>query len=217
MNIYRFQYPSKQAYISEYVISADKPIGIAIDPLYDKVYWTEYTTGKLYGCNLNGSNKSLILHDDPLYALTLDYQNRWLYYSTTYPKKIRRIRRCRLDGTEIQTVIDEEATGLSIDFNEERLYWMDFKTGDLKSAYLNGTNNKTVFSTNTTLKNIGISILDSKIYCANFNQLLKVTLSPITSASVIYKGTERIYGLLLYKEKKKWRKSGDVDHYCSEN
>ncbi|XP_052080605.1 low-density lipoprotein receptor-related protein 5-like [Mytilus californianus] len=206
-DIQRVKYPSDQAYTPEFVTNASVPIGIAIDPLYGNVYWTEYNVGKagnIYRCNLNGSDKFLVLNDDPLFALTLDYRYRWLYYSTTLTAKKRSIRRSRLDGTRNQTVIEEEASDLSIDFIEERLYWMNFATGDLKSAYLNGTNDRKLFSTNTTIQNVGIYVLDDEIYCVNFNEILKVTLQPVTSASVIYAGTKRIYGLLVYKEKRKY-------------
>ncbi|XP_063412153.1 low-density lipoprotein receptor-related protein 5-like [Mytilus edulis] len=203
-DIQRFKYPSDQPYTSEFVINASVPIGIAIDPLYDQVYWTEYNAGNIYRCNLDGSGKSRVLNDDPLFALTLDYQNRWLYYSTTLTTPIRSIQRSRLDGTEIHTVIKEEASDISIDYKDERIYWMNFATGDLKSANLNGTGDRKVFSTNTTIKNVGIHVLDSEIYCVNFNQILKVTLSPVKSARVIYPGTTRIYGLFVYKEKGKY-------------
>ncbi|CAG2241717.1 LRP2 [Mytilus edulis] len=203
-DIQRFQYPSEIPYTSKFVTHASVPIGIAIDPLYSHVYWTEYNAGNIYRCNLDGSDKSRVLSEDPLFGLTLDYRNRWLYYSTTLTTPIRSIRRSRLDGTENQTVIGEEASDLSIDFKGNRLYWMNFATGDLKSAYLNGTDDRKVFSTNTTIKNVGIHVLDSELYCINFNKILKVTLSPVTSSRVIYQGTNRIYGLFVYKEKRKY-------------
>ncbi|XP_076089458.1 protein cueball-like [Mytilus galloprovincialis] len=204
-DIRRLQYPSEQPYTSELVSSASEPIGVTVDSINGHVYWTEYTAKKIYRCNLNGTDKLLILTDvDALCAITLDYRNRWLYYSTTYTTNTRRIRRSRLNGTDIENVIDEEASALSIDFNDERLYWMNFATGDLKYSYLNDTYVRKVFSTNTTIKNIGIYVLDRDIYCVNDNQILKVTLSPVTSARVIYPGTKRIFGLFVYKEKRKY-------------
>ncbi|XP_076087722.1 uncharacterized protein LOC143058145 [Mytilus galloprovincialis] len=198
-------YPSEKPYTSELVTSASEPIGVIVDSINGHVYWTEYTAKKIYRCNLNGTGRLLILTDnDALYAITLDHRNRWLYYSTTYTTNTRRIRRSRLDGTDIRNVIDEEASVLSIDFNDERLYWMNFATGDLKSAHLNGTDASKVFSTNTTTKNLGIYVLDSDIYCVNVNQIFKVSLPPVISASVIYAGTNRIFGLFVYKEKREY-------------
>lgn len=57
---------------------ASEPIGIAIDPLYGHVYWTEYNAGNIYRCSLDGSEKSLVLSEDPLFAITLDYRNRFV-------------------------------------------------------------------------------------------------------------------------------------------
>ncbi|XP_071150559.1 low-density lipoprotein receptor-related protein 8-like [Mytilus edulis] len=113
-DILRFRYPSEQQYISETVTIADKPVGVAVDSFNSDVYLTEYGTGKLYRCASDGSNKKLILQDDPLYALTLDTSNRWMYYSTYTTSG--KIRKSRLNGTEKQTIVNSSHRiyGLSI-------------------------------------------------------------------------------------------------------
>lgn len=59
---------------------ADTPFGMVIDPLHSHVYWTEFSTSRLYRCNLDGSNKLLILQDaQTLFALKLDFKNRFVY------------------------------------------------------------------------------------------------------------------------------------------
>ncbi|XP_076089409.1 uncharacterized protein LOC143059745 [Mytilus galloprovincialis] len=80
-DILRFRYPSNYAYQIENVTMANNPIGIAIDPLYSHLYWIERYTGKLYQCNMDGSNQLLILQDYPMFALTLDVINRVEEYS----------------------------------------------------------------------------------------------------------------------------------------
>ncbi|VDI79589.1 Hypothetical predicted protein [Mytilus galloprovincialis] len=200
--ISRFRYPADKPYTVNNVTTAAQPISLVIDPLYENVYWTELYTGKICRCNLKGLDKACILQDDRLYAITLDHRNRWLYYSTF--GTTRKIRRVRLNGSEKQTIIDSvEVTGLGIDAYKNRSYWMEYQKGDLESSDLNGANAIKVVSTNKTRTNIGINVYGSKIYCSSGNQILKVTVSPITMAEVIHTDTTGINSVLFHDGKNK--------------
>ncbi|XP_063412591.1 protein cueball-like [Mytilus trossulus] len=127
---------------------------------------------------------------------------RWLYYSI-YPTRSS-IRRSRLNGTGPQEVVDvntEQVTGLSIEYNPDRLFWLERKSGDVKSSNLNGSNIIKIVSTNETHANIGIHVHNSDIYCANGKRILRVIFSSPTKANVIYSDTEMIYGIMFYQEK----------------
>ncbi|XP_052081039.1 low-density lipoprotein receptor-related protein 6-like [Mytilus californianus] len=196
-DIQRFQYPELTNAVT--VTVARLPVGSVIDPLYNHVYWTERFTRKLYRCNSDGSLKSVILQEDALFALTLDYRNRWLYYSTDGTNKS--IRRLKLNDSENQTIINiqsELVTGMSIDNDKDRLYWMEFNNGFLKSSTLNGSSVITVLNTNTNNKNQDIHVYRGNVYCANGNSLLNVT--PGVSAHVIYNNTGIIYSVFIHDE-----------------
>ncbi|CAC5362614.1 LRP8 [Mytilus coruscus] len=200
-DILRLRYPSEKTYNIENVTMTNSPVNLAIDTLYKHVYWSEYNNGNLLRCNLDGSNKSFILHDSIgyMYALTLDIQNRWLYYSTVSLSYSIRLRRARLDGTEIQTLIEsavspmDRVIALSIDNNEDRLYWMGFDRGDLKSSNFNGTNVIDVHRTNTIRLNRAIHLYGNTVYCVNDRQILDVTVSPSTTVNVIHSDIETMY------------------------
>ncbi|XP_071150585.1 low-density lipoprotein receptor-like [Mytilus edulis] len=191
----RFRYPSDKPYKEEDMTTAAQPISLVVDPVSENVYWTELYTG----WNLNGINKACILQDDNVYAITLDYRNRWLYYSTF--GTTRQIKRARLNGSEKHPILESvEITGLGIDTNGWRLYYMIHHKGELKSSSLNGTNIIDVFSTNKTRRNIGIYVYDSNIYCTNDLQLLKVASSQAATSYVIHEDTAQTLGVLLYDE-----------------
>ncbi|CAC5403636.1 unnamed protein product [Mytilus coruscus] len=126
-DVLRFRYPSEDVSNLETVTVADKPTGLAIDPVSNHLYWTEQSKGNLYRSNLDWSLKTLILQDDIIFALTIDFRgSKWLYYSTLGTNKT--ISRSRLDGTEQHTFVDvkvEKVTGISIDYDSGRLYWME--------------------------------------------------------------------------------------------
>ncbi|CAG2241716.1 VLDLR [Mytilus edulis] len=197
-DILRFRYPSEQPYVSETVTKADKPVGVAIDQLYSHVYLTEYGTGKLYRCNLDGSNKIVVLQDDPLYAITLDNSNRWMYYSTYTTNG--NIKKARLNGTEKQTIINSphriyDATG-------NQLYWMEYNSGDLKSSTFNGENEIKVVGTNAVSTNIGIHVYGSNIICATKTTIINVTVSTTsTTTNILHSDPERIFSVIVLNEK----------------
>ncbi|XP_071149869.1 uncharacterized protein [Mytilus edulis] len=202
-DILRFKYPSEKVYNLETVTVADKPTGLAIDPANDHLYWTEQSKGNLYRSNLDGSKKTFILQDDIIFALTIDFKERWLYYSTLGTNKT--ISRSRLDGSEKHTFIDvklEKVTGISIDYNSGQLYWMENVEGVLKSTDSNGTYMMKVSSTLTPGASMGISAYDGDIYCSNDMQLLQVKISGgLRRPFVIYSETDTIHGVLYINEK----------------
>ncbi|XP_063412590.1 hemicentin-2-like [Mytilus trossulus] len=202
-DILRFKYPSEKVYNLETVTVADKPTGLAIDPANDHLYWTEQSKGNLYRSNLDGSKKTFILQDDIIFALTIDFKERWLYYSTLGTNKT--ISRSRLDGSEKHTFIDvkfEKVTGISIDYNSGQLYWMENVEGVLKSTDSNGTYLMKVSSTLTPGASMGISAYDGDIYCSNDMQLLQVKIfGGLRRPFVIYSETDTIHGVLYINEK----------------
>lgn len=88
------------------------------------------------------------------------------------------------------------------DYNQDRLYWMEDSSGGLKSSNFDGTNVITVFTTNKTSTNYGIDVHGSNVYCANYNRLLNVTVSPAIKANAIYTDTEEIVAVLFFNEKR---------------
>ncbi|XP_063447887.1 low-density lipoprotein receptor-related protein 6-like isoform X1 [Mytilus trossulus] len=202
-DISRFRYPENPGNSYTKVSDADNPISVAIDPVYNHVYWTERNTGKIYRCDFDGTNKREILNDGKVYALALDHKKRWLYYSTNDILN-KSIKRSRLDGSDDQTlanVYPQLVTGLSIDFKEDRLVWMEHGNGDLKSSNFDGTDVIKIFSTNTIKANGEISVHGSTTYCANDRNILSVEVLAKTTAKVIHTDSGRILGVFYYKEK----------------
>ncbi|XP_052081119.1 low-density lipoprotein receptor-related protein 1-like [Mytilus californianus] len=196
-DILRFRYPSEELYELETVTVADNPIGLAIDSVGNHVYWTEQSKGNLYRCNLDGSKKTLILQDDTLFALTIDLQEKWLYYSTIGTHKT--ISRSRMDGSQKHIFMDvksEKVTGITIDYDSGRVYWMENVEGVLKSSDSNGTYMMKVSSTITPGASIGIFVYRSDIYCSNGMQLLQVKLSGgMRRPFVLYSDKDTIHGV----------------------
>lgn len=87
------------------------------------------------------------------------------------------------------------------DVDFKRLYWMEYNTGDLQSAWINGSDVKTIISTNTTSQNRNIDIVGDFIFYTNHKRIMKINKSLGHNPTVLHTDTYKIYGLLFYKSK----------------
>lgn len=89
------------------------------------------------------------------------------------------------------------------DVPRDRIYWMEFGSGDLKSAYHNGSDINTVVKTNQINRNWGIAISDDFIFYASGKQILKINKSSGQNATVVHSDTNQIYGVVFLKQEGK--------------
>ncbi|VDI57028.1 Hypothetical predicted protein [Mytilus galloprovincialis] len=177
--IIRFPYPSNQTTEFEIVVSEIIPGGIAFDSEHRYLYWTEPMEGKIMRCNTDGSNITRIFNDtvEPA-ALTIDKGHRWMYFGQGIPNGT--IHKLSLDGEGHHIINDLASWVFGIYADDTRLYWMDNFMGDLKSALFDGTDIQTIVSTNTFKLNGEIDVKEEFIFYTS--------------------NTERVYGLLLFKQ-----------------
>ncbi|CAG2229955.1 LRP5_6 [Mytilus edulis] len=184
--IVRFPYPNDQAVNFETVVSTNRPYYVAFDSGNSHLYWTELNTlGRVVRCKSDG----------------------WIYYSTETSNALLRVT---FDGTERQVVINlsSRLIDIQVDFVDQRVYWMEYDTGDLKSVLNNGSDVKTVMSTYVKLYNREIDIGGDYIFYTSYKNILKVHKSSGQMPTVVHTEQVQIDGLLFYKlkgEKYKFR------------
>ncbi|XP_071178161.1 very low-density lipoprotein receptor-like isoform X2 [Mytilus edulis] len=183
----------------ENVVSTSYPFGIAFDSVNNHLYWTELSSGRIQRCNMDGSNVTFLLIGDRPTSLTLDKKNRWLYYGQqSLPSKIFRTN---FDGMDKRVIIENLPSYVyGIDVNVKRLYWMEFQTGDLQSACFNGSDVRTIVSTNAKSKNWDIATDGDFIFYTSSNKIMKISKSLQHNPTVVYTDTDIINGILLYKQ-----------------
>lgn len=91
-------------------------------------------------------------------------------------------------------------TILNADFDEKRLYWMEYHSGDLKSAWYNGSDSKTIISTSVTTANWNIEVDDDLIFYSSMNQILAINKSSGQVPSVVHTDVYQINAVLLYDQ-----------------
>lgn len=117
--------------------------GIALDLKNGKLYAYDLENENLHRANLDGSNESVVIEDIFGYAVAVDSENGKVYFEDR-----RVLYRANLDGSAIETV-DEKATriyGISIDSEDNKIYWGGRDSGEISSADLDGSNKEVLKS-----------------------------------------------------------------------
>ncbi|CAG2252071.1 unnamed protein product [Mytilus edulis] len=173
-DIVRFAYPSNNTTLQTVVQSLSYPTGIAVDSANDHLYWIDYNINKLSRCNLDGSNVTVLSTFIDPWVIRLDVTNRWMYIV----ERSTGILKSRFDLSDRRTITNFTSTPvycMDIDTEENRLYWINYD-GEMKSCKDDGSDVKTILSTNVSRAYYAIHVVGSNIYYGNENQLLMVEL-----------------------------------------
>ncbi|KAG8003818.1 Pro-epidermal growth factor, partial [Nibea albiflora] len=108
--------------------SSDKHIsGLAVDWIWNSVYWTSGEKGKIKRMDINGKNETTLLrHLTQPSSITVDPNSRFLFWLSG--GMTPSIQRSDTKGQKKTTLIKtaEQLKALSIDREEKRLYWVQF-------------------------------------------------------------------------------------------
>ena len=137
----------------EYVATANRPRGIALDVTGGKVYWVDHSgsiaRAELYGATiesvLNGSNVEYVLTglDANLADIALDVVGGKMYWTDQGNSTIQR---ADLDGSNVEYVLtglDANLADIALDVVGGKMYWAsytDLGTGAIQRADLDGSN-----------------------------------------------------------------------------
>lgn len=114
------------------------PRGLAVDWIGERIYILDGEENHITSTDLNGGEQVSIVSSGPQpLDIVVDPSSRTIFWSTLE----NGILSASMDGTNKQALIErgiEWATGLSIDYPTNRLYWADHRKGTIETALLNG-------------------------------------------------------------------------------
>ncbi|VDI82719.1 Hypothetical predicted protein, partial [Mytilus galloprovincialis] len=197
-DIVRFAYPSNNTTLQTVVQSLSYPTGIAVDSANDHLYWIDSNKGQLSRCNLDGSNVTVLSTFISPLVIRLDVINRWMYIVD----RNTGILKSRFDLSDRRTITNFTSTPvrcMDIDTEENRLYWINHD-GDMKSAKNDGSDVKTIHSTNVRRDYNAIHVVGSNIYYANDNQLLMLSKTSGSTPTVLYNDTSSICSIFVFNQ-----------------
>ncbi|XP_048340184.1 low-density lipoprotein receptor-related protein 5 isoform X2 [Sphaerodactylus townsendi] len=119
----------------------DYPEGMAVDWMGKNLYWADTGTNRIEVARLDGLYRQVLVWkdlDNPR-SLALDPSKGYMYWTEWGGKP--KIVRAYMDGTNSITLVDKvgRANDLTIDYEDERLYWTDLDTSMIESSNMLGT------------------------------------------------------------------------------
>ncbi|XP_033011997.1 low-density lipoprotein receptor-related protein 5 isoform X1 [Lacerta agilis] len=118
----------------------DYPEGMAVDWMGKNLYWADTGTNRIEVARLDGLYRQVLVWkdlDNPR-SLALDPSKGYMYWTEWGGKP--KIVRAYMDGTNSITLVDKvgRANDLTIDYEDQRLYWTDLDTSMIESSNMLG-------------------------------------------------------------------------------
>ena len=111
------------------------------------------------------------------------------------------IMRAEMDGSNRVTLVTglKYARGLTIDFEESRLYWTCRGDDTIQSSNLQGSDIRTVIQLQNGSYPIGVGPLHDRLYWTNFEgkTLQASSMSDGTVVQTLYTGNKRLYHFVI--------------------
>lgn len=153
--------------LSDMIVTPD---GLAVDWVYQRLYWTDTGTNSISSININGDTGTLIniVKDDleEPRAITLHPGKGLIFWTDwgMYPK----IERASMDGSErkiLHTAGVRWPNGLTIDLVSDRLYWVDAKLHTVSSSNIDGSDARIVLYSSVYVKHpFSITVFEDQMY-----------------------------------------------------
>eukprot|EP00916_Digyalum_oweni_P010684 GHVL01017809.1.p1 GENE.GHVL01017809.1~~GHVL01017809.1.p1 ORF type:complete len:900 (-),score=79.94 GHVL01017809.1:617-3316(-) len=148
------------------------PDGLAVDWVHGHLYWTDTGLNHIEVATLNGTMRKILINtdlDEPR-AIAL-HPNKGLMFWTDWGQDPK-IESCGMNGKKRQDVITEDITwpnGLTIDYVDNRLYWIDAKTHQIGSSDLDGSNRRMVLRGHQYLGHpFAITVFEDYLYWSDW-------------------------------------------------
>nr|XP_021127707.2 low-density lipoprotein receptor-related protein 2 isoform X4 [Anas platyrhynchos] len=173
-------YPSgtgRISYISIYsgmgtptVVASDlgTPDGIAFDWINNRVYYSDYLNQTISSMATDGSNRTVIARVPRPRAVVLDPCRGYMYW-TDWSSNAK-IERATLGGNFRTPIVSTDLVwpnGLTLDYEEQQLYWADANLQKIERCTLTGTNREVIVS--TALHPFAMTLFDQHIYWTDWN------------------------------------------------
>src|SRR5262245_32959148 len=143
------------------------PMGVAVDPVDQKLYWTDCERHTVMRSNLDGSGAQTLLTipSTPFIGspqgIAFDVIGRKVYWANTDQGAIQR---ANPDGTVIQTVVQSLSfpQGVSLDHDGGKIYWTD--GFGVRRANFDGTGVETVAPSDVYPIGVAVDPAAGKVY-----------------------------------------------------
>ncbi|XP_014344907.1 low-density lipoprotein receptor-related protein 2a [Latimeria chalumnae] len=152
------------------VVASDlgAPDGIAFDWINKRIYYSDYLNQTINSMAVDGSNRTIIARVPRPRAIMLDPCRGYMYWTDWGTNA--KIERATLGGNFRTIIVNVSLVwpnGLTLDSEEERLYWADASLQKIECCSLTGANREVIIS--TAIYPFALTIYGQHIYWTDWN------------------------------------------------
>ncbi|GFR86359.1 low-density lipoprotein receptor-related protein 6 [Elysia marginata] len=184
---------SPKTTVSRDLLSLD---GLAVDWVSRKLYWSDSETNRIEVSTLDGEFRKVLYWEglDRPGRIALDPENGYMYW-TDYGE-MPKIEKAGMDGTEEtrSVIISKDIswpTGLALDYEMSRIFWVDVKLKSIFSCDFDGGNRRAVIE-GTLRQPFSITVSSRNIYWSDWHRNAIHSCNKLTGAGC-YVVMEKIY------------------------
>uniref|UniRef100_UPI003D9CB815 low-density lipoprotein receptor-related protein 2a precursor n=1 Tax=Danio rerio TaxID=7955 RepID=UPI003D9CB815 len=144
------------------------PDGIAYDWINRRIYYSDYINQTISSMAVDGSQRTVVAQVPRPRAIMLDPCRGYMYWTDWGTSA--KIERATLGGnfrTEIVNTSLVWPNGLTLDYDDQRLYWADASLQKIERCSLTGTNREVIVS--TAIYPFAMTVYDQHIYWTDWN------------------------------------------------
>ncbi|XP_077434714.1 pro-epidermal growth factor [Vanacampus margaritifer] len=162
---------SVRGLLRQKLYSSDKHIsGLAVDWIWNAVYWTSREKGRIKRIDTNGkSEKTLVRHLTQPSSIVIDPTKRFLFWLSGGMSPT--VQRCDMTGQAKMMLVktSQQLKALSIDYKDRRLFWVQFGLQGESTIVSSDYNGKALHIIDQPLQSdsLGIALFHKHLYYTN--------------------------------------------------
>ncbi|XP_027721928.1 low-density lipoprotein receptor-related protein 2 isoform X3 [Vombatus ursinus] len=144
------------------------PDGIAFDWINSRVYYSDYLNQTISSMAVDGSNHTVVARVPRPRAIVLDPCRGYMYWTDWSTNA--KIERATLGGNFRIHIVNTSLVwpnGLTLDYDEDWLYWADANLQKIERSSLTGANREVIIS--TAIHPFAMTVYDQHIYWTDWN------------------------------------------------
>ncbi|XP_059895450.1 LOW QUALITY PROTEIN: low-density lipoprotein receptor-related protein 2a [Gadus macrocephalus] len=152
------------------VVASDlgAPDGIAYDWINGRIYFSDYVNQSISSMAADGSQRTVVARVTRPRAIMLDPCRGYMYWTDWGTNA--KIERATLGGNFRTDIVNSSLVwpnGLTLDYEEQRLYWADASLQKIERSSLTGDNREVIVS--TAIYPFAMTMFDQHIYWTDWN------------------------------------------------